>query len=68
MAVLTAAARNALPNSAFALPGRRYPIPDENHARDALTRVSANGTAAEKIAVRRAVKRRFPGIQVSDAK
>jgi hypothetical protein len=32
MAELTAAARNALSESAFALPGDRYPIHDENHA------------------------------------
>lgn len=40
MSRLTAAERNALPDSAFALPGRRYPIPDATHARDALARAS----------------------------
>lgn len=40
MSRLTAAERDALPDSAFALPGRRYPIPDETHARDALARAS----------------------------
>ncbi|GBQ22072.1 hypothetical protein AA0472_0650 [Acetobacter estunensis NRIC 0472] len=40
MSKLTAAERNALPDSAFALPGRRYPIPDATHARDALARAS----------------------------
>ena len=40
MSSLTAADRKALPDSAFALPGRRYPIPDASHARDALARAS----------------------------
>ncbi|QBL94161.1 hypothetical protein KSAC_19550 [Komagataeibacter saccharivorans] len=40
MSRLTAAERDALPDSAFALPGRRYPIPDAPHARDALARAS----------------------------
>ncbi|QEO17602.1 hypothetical protein [Acetobacter vaccinii] len=37
---LTTEERNALPDEAFALPGRRYPIPDAAHARDALARAS----------------------------
>lgn len=40
MSKLTTAEREALPDSAFALPGRRYPIPDKTHARDALARAS----------------------------
>ncbi|NHN87286.1 hypothetical protein [Acetobacter conturbans] len=40
MSRLTTAEREALPDSAFALPGRRYPIPDDAHARDALARAS----------------------------
>lgn len=40
MSRLTKAERDALPESAFALPGRRYPVPDRNHARDALARAS----------------------------
>lgn len=63
MAVLNAASRNALPDSAFALPNRRYPIHDEAHARDALSRVSANGTPEEKAKVRAAVHRKYPGIK-----
>jgi hypothetical protein len=68
MAVLTATQRNALPKSAFALPGRRYPIHDEEHARDALARAAANGTSQEKLAVRRAVKKRYPNMKVGDGK
>ncbi|GBQ53386.1 hypothetical protein AA0313_0228 [Acetobacter indonesiensis NRIC 0313] len=40
MSKLTTEERNALPDDAFALPGRRYPIPDASHARDALARAS----------------------------
>lgn len=59
---LTARRRNALPEQSFALPGRRYPIEDASHARNALSRVSGNGTPAEKAEVRAAVHRKFPGI------
>lgn len=62
MTKLTTEKRKGLPASSFALPGRRYPIPDKSHARNALARVSANGSEYEKEAVRREVKRRFPSI------
>ncbi|HVT27667.1 MAG TPA: hypothetical protein VHE81_06575 [Lacipirellulaceae bacterium] len=62
MAKLTAKGRNALPKDDFALPGRRYPIEDANHARNALARVSQHGSSEEKAKVRSAVKRKFPGI------
>lgn len=62
MAVLTTKARNALPSKSFALPGRRYPIPNPSHARNALARVSQHGTPAEKATVRAAVHRKYPGI------
>lgn len=45
MARLTTKARKALPTKAFALPGRRYPVNDPNHARAALSRVSQFGQA-----------------------
>lgn len=64
MAVLNAAKRNALPDNAFALPSqRKYPIHDVNHARDALSRVAANGTPEEKAKVRAAVHRKYPQIR-----
>ena len=63
MAKLTAATRNKLPGSAFALPGRRYPIHDRNHARNALARVSEYGTPYEKAAVRHAVLQRYPDMK-----
>lgn len=53
---LTAAARNKLPSSTFALPGRRFPINDKNHARVAksyASRMASRGqlSAAQKAAV-----------------
>ena len=63
MTKLTTAVRKRLPGGAFALPGRRYPIEDEAHARDAISRVSQDGTTAEKATVRRKVHERFPGIK-----
>ena len=60
MAKLTTEKRNSLPASAFALPKERaYPIPDRSHARNALARVSQNGTPEEKAKVRAAVRRKF---------
>lgn len=59
---LSTAARNRLPTRSFALPGRRYPIADASHARNALARVSQYGTPAEQATVRRKVHARFPGI------
>jgi hypothetical protein len=48
MAKLTAETRNKIPESEFALPGRRYPIEDKSHASNARARVSGNGTPEEK--------------------
>jgi hypothetical protein len=59
---LTTKSRNNLPTSAFALPGRKYPIHNKAHARNALARVAQNGTSTEKAIVRRKVKARFPDI------
>lgn len=64
---LTTKARNALPDSDFVFPKeRKYPIPDEKHARVALSRVSANGTPEEQKKVRAAVRKKFPSIEVED--
>ena len=63
MSKLNAAARNALSDRDFALPHRTYPIPDENHARVALSRISQHGTPAEQARVKAAVHRKFPGIK-----
>ena len=63
MTKLTAAARRKIPDSKFALPGRRYPIEDVAHARNALARVAQDGTPAEKAIVRRKVRRLLPGLK-----
>jgi len=66
MAKLTYKQRKNLPSSDFVFPKEHaYPIPDKAHARNALARVSANGTPEEKKKVRAAVKRKFPGIKQS---
>jgi len=66
---LTAKARQSLPSSDFALPGRgkgpkgagsgSYPIPDRSHAQNALARSSGKPVAAE---VRRKVEAKYPGL------
>ena len=63
MAKLTAAARKRLSVDQFALPGRRYPINDISHARNALARVAQNGTPDEKAKVRAAVYRKYPSLR-----
>ena len=40
MAKLTAASRKRLPNSAFALGGRKYPVQDRAHAANAKARAT----------------------------
>ena len=62
MAIRSTTERKALPTEAFALPGRRYPIHDEEHAQNALARVSEYGTPAEQNAVRAAVHRKYPNM------
>jgi hypothetical protein len=64
---LTSKARNALSTGQFALPGRRYPIEDATHARNALARVSQHGSSGEKAEVRAKVHSRFPGIGEKNA-
>lgn len=62
MARLSPKARSALPTKTFALPGRRYPINDPNHARNALARVSQYGSPSEKATVRAKVHNKYPAI------
>lgn len=62
-AKLSEAERARLPDSAFALPGRRYPIHDLAHAKNALARVSQFGTPEEKEIVRRKVFERYPQLR-----
>lgn len=62
MARLTTTARNKLRPSQFAGPDKSYPDEDITHARDALSRVAANGSPAVKAEVRAKVHRDWPSI------
>lgn len=64
MSKLDAAARQALPQNAFAVPSKApgpgsYPIPDASHAENALARSSGKPAAPQ---VRAAVAQKFPGV------
>ncbi len=59
---LTAAARNALPTSAFAGPNRTYPVPDQNHAVFAKAMATAHAAPGLRTRIRTTVARRFPGL------
>lgn len=75
MPVLSAAQRQNLRPSQFALPGKgegpkgagagSYPIPDAAHARNALARVAQHGSAEQKATVRAKVRAKFPGISIA---
>ena len=66
MSKLNARMRNMLKQSQFALPGKKaYPIPDASHARNALSRASANATPSEQDTIRRKVAEKFPNIEQS---
>ena len=56
--------RKKLKKSSFALPEQeKYPIPDIEHARNALARVAQHGSAAEKKQVRAAVEKKYPSLK-----
>ncbi|MBU1173506.1 MAG: hypothetical protein KKD44_28395 [Proteobacteria bacterium] len=76
--VLTTQARKTLETKEGKKPGAQYfvfpekapgsgsyPISDITHAKNALTRVSVNGTLAEQAAVRKAVYNRYPELKES---
>lgn len=69
MAELSTADRKALPRSDFIFPDKApgpgsYPVPDEEHGRDALARVEENGTPAERRRAIAFVSRRFPDMEI----
>lgn len=75
MANLNSSKRKALPKSDFAVPnkagtpqgkaaGGSYPIPDANHAKDALARSSGKPVAAQ---VKAKVAAKFPQISMKDS-
>lgn len=56
--------RKRLSKTSFALPDdEKYPIPDIEHARNALARVAQHGTAAERRKVRAAVEKKYPSLK-----
>jgi hypothetical protein len=73
--VLSAGERQAMPKSQFALPGKgkgpkgagagSYPIPDEGHAKSALSRGAQHASPAELATIKRKVKAKFPSMDVS---
>ena len=64
MAKITSKARKALPDSAFALPGKRkYPLDTENRARNALAREHF-ASPEEQSTIKAKVKRHYPSIKV----
>lgn len=70
---LTYKKRKSMPKSEFAIPAKKskknpsgkgaYPVEDENHARNALARVSQFGTPSEKKAVKAKVSKKYPSIK-----
>lgn len=64
MAKLTTRGRKNIKQSNFAIPEKKkYPIHDLAHARNALSRVAANGTPDEKKRVKAAVYRKYPQLK-----
>lgn len=61
---MTAVARRALPDSAFAGPGRSYPINNASHARNALARAAQHATPDLKASIRAKVHKKFPSIKI----
>ena len=74
---LNAKERRALPDKDFVFPGKgegpegkqrgAYPIPDKKHARNALAMAAAHASPAKQAKVKAAVKKKFPGIKVSES-
>ena len=59
--------RKHLKKSSFALPEQeKDPIPDIEHARNALARVAQHGSEAEKKKVRAAVVKKYPSLDKDD--
>ena len=61
MTKLTTERRAEIPGKDFALPGRRFPLNDENHGRAALS-MAHYASPAEQATIKRKVHAKFPGI------
>lgn len=59
---LNAKMRSALKPSTFALPGGRFPIPDESHGRAALS-MAHDASPAEQSTIKAKVASKFPDIK-----
>lgn len=68
MAKLTAKTRNGLDTASFALPGRKYPIEDASHARNALARASQHASPAQQATIKAKVHAKYPSIGAHLAK
>ena len=68
MAKLTAKQRNGLGAGEFALPGRKYPIEDASHARNALARAAQHASPAQKAEIDSKVHAKYPAIGQKMAK
>lgn len=65
---LSQAQRDDLSKGQFALPSKKkYPIPDEAHARNALARAAQFASKGEQATIRAAVDKKFPGVKLTDA-
>lgn len=65
MAKLTTSGRDKIAPKNFAGPNKSYPIEDKSHARNALSRVAANGSPAVKAEVKAKVADKYPSIKQS---
>lgn len=61
MTKLTAAARNKLPDSDFAGPGRSYPVEDAAHAKAAKSRASQFASPSLKAKIDKKADRKLGG-------
>ena len=64
MAKLNAAMRRSLKPNQFALPSGRFPIPDENHGRAALS-MAHNASPSDQATIKKKVAAKFPDIKQS---
>lgn len=65
MARLTTKERNKLPDTAFAGPGRSFPVNDRGHAKAALGRASEYHPEL-KAKIRAKVAKKFPDMKLDD--
>lgn len=66
MARLTMEERKRLPRGRFGLPReRKYPLPDEAHARAALLLAAQFATPSERTEIESNIARLFPSITIS---